>query len=121
MTLKNTLLLGILGALTSQSLCAMSPHLITMPSAQVLNERLSGIGLQHFAEKTDLIKQLAGDSHPLSIVMFAVDKSVSEYNARLYNTGTAEAEKPTMPTVVKVLLQNYPGVLDMLAFGDLLE
>ena len=100
MRLQNIILLLALSSFTAISLAV----LVEMPSAAILNEQLSGIGLPD-AAKASLIDQLAGQTKEVMGVVVAVD-----------NTGLPIAMQS--PALYHALFQGYPqAFVELRAYG----
>jgi hypothetical protein len=52
---------------------------ITMPDETELQKRLSSIGMEHFAEKTNIIKTLAGQQKKPLAIAAAIELSMFDY------------------------------------------
>lgn len=91
---------------------------ITMPDETELQNRLNSIGMTHFAEKTNIIKMLAGQQRePLGIAV-AIESSMFDYCEYLKKGMPEPIFKMTQatfmmrkPSLLETLLKDEPAAL----------
>jgi len=75
---KTVLLCGLLSVV--QVSFAVS---VDMPSREVLERRLKGVGFTHFAEKSGIVDALANQTLEFSNVIQKIETSISKYNEKI--------------------------------------
>jgi len=104
--------------LLSMPVVSLAMEKFTMPTADILQKRLSEAGFDHFIEKTTIIKQLAGREIVALGVAMIIETSLYDYNE--YNLkGMPEEMARTMQTLMQMrkpqlfesLLQDHPAAL----------
>ena len=115
MKLKKILTSLLLISFAATYVNAAEKEIITMPSAEVLKERFSTLGLNYFDEKTGIIEQLANEKkHPMGVVM-ALELCLYDYNEYM-------AQQPMIgrmmqinkPIILQALLKDHPEALEQL-------
>jgi len=99
-----------------------SNNIIIMPSAEILQNRLDKLGLKDFAEKTNIVGQLAGQRKAPLIVAIAVEIAYINYAENLRNSTPKQAFQATIietsmatkPSVFEALLKDHPNALEEL-------
>jgi hypothetical protein len=104
----------------AESLRAMSPRFIKMPNAKVLHERLDAIGVGHFAERTQIIKRLAGEELAALGVATAVEQAMDDYRRISPNPRAFRQTEMLQPDILKALLKDSPEALNELKGHGLL-
>lgn len=105
-------LIAVMVGLTTLS-CFATP--ITMPSAEVLKQRLNDAGFTHFIEKTSIVKDLAGQQKEVLGVATSVDLALYDYSENLKNPMMARMMEMRKPQLLQALLQDHPAALKELA------
>ena len=114
--MKKLLFLSLL--VTGASLQAV---LITLPEAKVLTARLQQAGFDHFIEKTDIVKNLAGQQKEALGVSMAVELALYDYNQYLKNPMMATMMQMRKPQLIGTLLQDSPDAVKELKDQGLLD
>ena len=121
--MKKLILLILLNMGISQAV------LVKLPNAEILSERLSSKGFGHFAEKTQIVNQLANQELEVLGVMVAVDLALSDYHENLNNPTMAASMEMNKPVLLNLILKDSPKALEELrkheaklsSIGDLKE
>lgn len=121
MILKSILLASTLLSVSSKGFAAAHSKDVTMPSANILQDRLSECGLEHFMEKTKIVSQLAGQTKaPLGVAM-TVALSYADYHEDLSRRMPKPMARMMMvqmemskPMLFEALLKDEPEALDEL-------
>ncbi len=80
----------------------MDSKTVQMPDAQTLQARLSKHGFDHFAEKTECVKNLANQQKdPLDIAR-AIELCLYDYNEYLKSKGTPDPVRKIIMTTMKM-------------------
>lgn len=85
--------------------------LITLPEATVLTARLQQAGFDHFIEKTNIVKNLAGQQKEALGVSTAVELALYDYNQYLKNPVMATMMQMRKPQLIEALLQDSPDAI----------
>lgn len=95
--------------------------LITLPEAKVLTARLQQAGFDDFIEKTDIVKNLAGQQKEALGVNMAVELALYDYNKYLENPMMARIMQMRKPQLIETLLQDSPDAVKELKDQGLLD
>ena len=88
--------------------------ILVLPNANVLTHRLHDLGLDHFMEKTDIVKQLAGqEKAPMGVVM-AVELAIYDYRKCVKMPIINNMMQMTKPNIIKAILEDHPIELECL-------
>lgn len=87
---------------------------VVIPSKEVLKQRLAQGGLEHFAKKSALIKNLSGHTKHVATVALAVESSLRNYEKTMKNTEKTCNKQELREFLLKAFLQDTPGALDEL-------
>ncbi len=90
---------------------SINATLVTMPDKKVLTERLHAKGFSHFMEKTDIVKQLAGQKKEVMGVIMAVELSLYDYHNNLKNPMMSTMMAMRKPQLIETLLQDNPSAV----------
>jgi len=94
---------------------------ITLPSAEILQQRLEARGLCLFLKTTKLVAQLGGAvKGPLEVVV-AVNRALSDCNEQLQLPMVAMALRERRPEIISCILQDHPDALDFLKKQEFLK
>ncbi len=111
MNLKN-ISIGCLLSVTT-FVCFAAP--VQIPSAEILKKRLADVGLEHFAEKTSIVKNLAGQSkEPIGVAM-SIERAISDYAEYIKNPIVLTTTNMLKPQMFEAILKDYPEALKELA------
>ncbi len=80
---------------------------VSLPSKEVLRERLGCLGIWYFMEKTNIVERLANKELYPSGVALAVMQAMSDY-AKLEEDSTVFMQRHH---IIKVILQEYPDAI----------
>jgi hypothetical protein len=89
---------------------AMEP-IIELPSAQILRERLQAKGLSHFAEKTEIDKELGNQKLYPSGVVLAVEQALYDYDKYMKMPAANVLMQRRKPQILEALLQDHPEAI----------
>lgn len=112
----------ILGLLVGVQFAGAGNEKIKMPEKDVLQKQFAAIGMTSFAEKTDIIAQLAGQKKTPVAVAVTVESSICDYLECLKKDGmstTSLIEQAVemdryKPLIFEALLKNQPLDLEKL-------
>lgn len=84
---------------------------ITLPSAQVINDRLCGIGQHYFAEKSGIAQDLAGkELYPVGVNL-AVYLAIEDFAQYMGNPMAGRLMAMQAPDIVCALLKDHPEAI----------
>lgn len=95
--------------------------LVTLPDAQTLTERFADQGLEHFMEKTTIVKSLAGKEREALGVAMAVETALYDYNEYLKNPMMATMMQMSKPLIIQAILKDSPEAIEELKEVGLLK
>lgn len=95
--------------------------LVTLPSAKVLVERLTQIGMAHFAEKTGIHEELGDQQKYAMGVAIAVECAYSNYDAYLKNPKMKQIMNMAKGNLIKTILKDSPEAIAELEAAKLIE
>lgn len=81
---------------------------VKLPSGPIIKQRLTGLGLEHFTESTEIDVQL-GDQvkHPIE-VLAAIKDAFLDYEIHINNKPNFNAVYILKPDIMKAILQDSP-------------
>jgi len=98
---------------------------IQLPTAEILNKRLSDAELQDFVEKTRLDKQLGGTVWLWSAIpkiMRTIQDELLQYNRLAKSPYNSFIQALSLqPKISELVLQDYPGILAKLKEANILD
>ena len=104
-----------IGFILSMATVASFATPVQLPSAELLRQRFAEIGLDHFVEKTTIVKDLAGQSkEPLGVAM-SIELAMSDYAECLKNPIVAMTTNMLKPAMFEAILKDHPAALNELA------
>jgi hypothetical protein len=86
---------------------------IKMQPAKVLYRRLEAMALTHFAEKTEIDKQLGGEDILPAKVILKIEQAISEYTDTEYmrSSPIAELMQIRKPLIIKEFIKDHPETI----------
>ena len=84
---------------------------VKMPEARVLEERLSGLAMDDFAQKTGLAEKLGGREVMALAVTNEVEAAYDDYRQKQPDPIFAITVNELKPFVIKALLQDFPAAI----------
>ncbi len=93
--------------------CLATP--VKMPDEKTLNKRMANIGMNHFAEKTGIVKQMAGQQKEALAVVMAVELALYDYAELVKNPAVTITANMNKNMVIEAFLQDHPEKLQELA------
>lgn len=79
---------------------------VKLPSAPIIKQRLQGLGLDYFVEKTEIDVELGDqEKHPIE-VLATVKDALSEFTEYINNRPQANAISMLKPDIMKAILQD---------------
>lgn len=105
---------------SSSETASTESEVLTLPSVQVLKQRLAAHGFDHFEEKTQIAEKLGGQKKVPMGVAVAVELALHDYAQNLQNPMIAFMMQMRKPELLEILLQDFPDALTELRAHGLL-
>ena len=95
--------------------------LYTLPSANVLRERLNENGFGYFMEKTKIVEQLAGQQQYALGVAVTVECALYDFNEYLKNPTMAAMMNRSKSKLVETILKDNPKAIEELKGHNIIQ
>ena len=104
-------LISISHAMQPAASSQQAKSVITLPSAQVLSQRLRQIGLDHYLEKSRIDQQLGGQKkYPMGVAL-AVELSLHDYVKGTPMPMLSTMMQMRKPEIIETILQDHPEAI----------
>jgi|GEM_PF-3718304 len=84
---------------------------VKLPSASIIKQRLEGLGLEYFIEKTEIDVELGDqEKHPIEVLV-TVKESLADYKNYIKDKPSFDAVYILKPRIIRAILQDSPEAI----------